>query len=93
MRLMPFLMAFAISACASTSRDVVTGEVKTVEAPIPVSVGCPKLDQIPEKPVVTVLPAGADIHNKAAAQGADLLAFEKYAQRADAIMRKCAAQP
>ena len=83
------------SGCASLEtlppkREVIT-ELRIEKVPVPVTVACVAVKDIPERPKMAPIDPGlADTRQLAAAVVAHMLGLESYAARAEIVMMQCA---
>ena len=84
---MVFLALCFLSACATTGTDVVIGRSETTVVEVPISGPCPDPAKIPARPAPSA-PKG-DVHNKAAAATADLLAMDIYSRQLESLLHEC----
>jgi hypothetical protein len=83
----------ALSGCATepTKSAPVVTRVVTERVEIPLRVPCVKAADVPPRPKMTAVDiAKADTRQLAAALAADVLAYDLYADRVDALLKACA---
>lgn len=89
MKLIVFSLSLLLTACATTDVPLVKEAPPPNEVKVIIRTSCVKPEDIPPIPS-TAMPRDGDIKQKAAGATADVLAFEEYAQRADALLKSCA---
>ncbi len=89
MKLIAFSATLLLTACVSN--PTLVESAPSTEVRVAVAVPCIALSDIPPVPKSS-MSTGGDVHNKAAGAAADVYALEGYAEKTDALLRKCASE-